>query len=135
MSLRKPWLTSPSNPMILPTAPDRWGEPCNSSCCRRWPRRSSRERSKRDRLCGSSTARLKGWPSAPSKQRRARGRAMRALACLVLGACILGARDNTVARAEAQDGWLLLFDGESLFGWSQDGKKWHAGDGVLSCDA
>jgi hypothetical protein len=60
---------------------------------------------------------------------------MRVLACLVLGACILGARDNTVSRAEAQDGWLLLFDGESLFGWSQDGKKWHAGDGVLSCDA
>ena len=60
---------------------------------------------------------------------------MRVLACLVLGACILGARDNTVSRAEAQDGWLLLFDGESLFGWSQDGKKWHVGDGVLSCDS
>lgn len=60
---------------------------------------------------------------------------MRVLACLVLSACILGAKDNTVTRAEAQDGWLLLFDGESLFGWSQDGKKWKAGDGVLTCEA
>jgi len=60
---------------------------------------------------------------------------MRVLACLVLSACILGAKDNTVTRAEAQDGWLLLFDGESLFGWSQDGKKWKAGDGVMTCEA
>jgi len=59
---------------------------------------------------------------------------MRLLACLILSACILGAKDNTVTPAEAQDGWLLLFDGESLFGWSQDGKRWKPGEGVLMCE-
>lgn len=41
--------------------------------------------------------------------------------------------DNTVSVPEANDGWILLFDGESLFGWTpQDGARWTASGGTLS---
>jgi hypothetical protein len=37
---------------------------------------------------------------------------------------------------EAADGWIQLFDGESLFGWSQEGAgKWKVEGGALTFDA
>ena len=56
------------------------------------------------------------------------------LCCLLLTA-VSAAKDNTVSRLEAQDGWLLLFDGDSLFGWTQQGGgHWRATSGVLVYD-
>jgi Domain of Unknown Function (DUF1080)/FHA domain len=45
----------------------------------------------------------------------------------------LAAADNSVSAPEAADGWLLLFDGESLFGWTpQAGGRWSTNAGVLT---
>jgi len=56
------------------------------------------------------------------------------LCCLfVIGAA--EEKDNTISTAEAQDGWLLLFDGDSLFGWTQQGAgHWRAANGSLVFD-
>lgn len=52
--------------------------------------------------------------------------------CLFLGAALC-AQHNALTPKEAADGWILLFDGESLFGWTQEGKaQWRAAGGVLS---
>ena len=41
----------------------------------------------------------------------------------------------TLADSELSDGWINLFDGQSLFGWSIVGKaNWRAEDGVLKVD-
>jgi hypothetical protein len=41
-----------------------------------------------------------------------------------------------IAPKEAAAGWIELFDGESLFGWTSEGTaKWSTGNGVLSSDA
>ncbi len=57
---------------------------------------------------------------------------MKRLLCLLLMAGILWAKDNSVSKPEADDGWILLFDGESLFGWTpQDGGRWQASNGTL----
>lgn len=42
---------------------------------------------------------------------------------------------NELAREDAAAGWIRLFDGESLFGWTQSGDAWHVADGALVCDA
>jgi hypothetical protein len=40
--------------------------------------------------------------------------------------------DNSLSEREAQDGWILLFDGGSLFGWSpQGGAQWRVAKGEL----
>jgi hypothetical protein len=40
---------------------------------------------------------------------------------------------NSLSRSEAKAGWILLFDGDSLFGWIQEGEaQWRALDGVLT---
>ena len=45
------------------------------------------------------------------------------------------AADNTVTSKEAQDGWILLFDGQTMFGWAQEGGgKWKLTNGLLSFD-
>ena len=45
------------------------------------------------------------------------------------------AREATLTRAEIQDGWILLFDGESMFGLTQEGPLiWKASDGSLVAD-
>ena len=62
---------------------------------------------------------------------------MRAFVCAILALLTflpVRAADNAVTRAEAQDGWILLFDGDSLFGWTQDKGKWKIVKGVLSLD-
>jgi len=43
------------------------------------------------------------------------------------------ARPNTLTAEELADGWILLFDGESLFGWKAANKAdWKVADGVIS---
>lgn len=45
---------------------------------------------------------------------------------------VLFAQPNTLTRQEVDDGWVLLFDGESLFGWTGVGpSKWDAKDGAI----
>src|SRR5882757_1308329 len=57
---------------------------------------------------------------------------MKKLLCLLLVATALFAKDNTVSKPEADDGWILLFDGESLFGWTlQGGGRWQSTNGLL----
>ncbi|HEY6370009.1 MAG TPA: family 16 glycoside hydrolase [Candidatus Sulfotelmatobacter sp.] len=54
--------------------------------------------------------------------------------CLFLLALSLAASaDNSVSQAEAGDGWLLLFDGESLFGWTPQGAgRWVVSGGAVA---
>ena len=43
------------------------------------------------------------------------------------------AADNQLTEQEQADGWLLLFDGETMFGWKPVGKvNWAINDGVIS---
>ncbi|MDP2998212.1 MAG: DUF1080 domain-containing protein [Bryobacterales bacterium] len=56
------------------------------------------------------------------------------LACLALVVCspLLA----QLPPKEAADGWIQLFDGESLFGWSQEGAgQWKVEGGALTFDA
>ena len=58
---------------------------------------------------------------------------MKRLACLLLIALSVAAADNTISKPEADDGWLLLFDGNSLFGWSEgNGAQWKVSNGALT---
>jgi hypothetical protein len=42
------------------------------------------------------------------------------------------AKPNTLTSKEAGDGWILLFDGETLFGWAPRGEtQWAVADGVI----
>lgn len=61
-------------------------------------------------------------------------------ALLIAGACLLRAplasaaetQPNSLTAGEAADGWLLLFDGETLYGWAPRGSaQWEAVDGVI----
>jgi|SRR5215472_1047511 len=58
---------------------------------------------------------------------------MKRLFCLLLVATSVAAADNSISKLEADDGWLLLFDGESLFGWTAMGAAhWQVAEGSLS---
>jgi hypothetical protein len=58
---------------------------------------------------------------------------MKRLLTLLLVATSLAAGDNSISKPEADDGWLLLFDGDSIFGWTtQSGQPWRAADGSLA---
>jgi hypothetical protein len=58
---------------------------------------------------------------------------MKRLLCLLLVALSAAAADNAIPKPEADDGWLLLFDGDSLFGWTATGgAHWNAASGVLA---
>lgn len=60
---------------------------------------------------------------------------MRILPVLLLFAGVLSAQPNTLTPQEAADGWIQLFDGHSLFGWTQEGgAKWRVADGLLIPD-
>jgi hypothetical protein len=51
---------------------------------------------------------------------------------LLLAAIPLAAQPNTLTPQEAEEGWLLLWDGSSFFGWEFHGDtNWGARDGVL----
>lgn len=46
------------------------------------------------------------------------------------------AQPNTLTPKEVADGWVLLFDGESTFGWTAEGgAQWRVADGTLIADA
>jgi hypothetical protein len=60
-----------------------------------------------------------------------------AFACLLTGAAVAPAADNTLTPAEKTAGWQLLFDGKSFNGWRTYNKKetavtgWEVVDGTL----
>jgi len=57
---------------------------------------------------------------------------MKRLLCLLLAAVTLAAAQNSNFKALADSGWILLFDGGSLFGWTAGpGAIWKGGDGSL----
>src|SRR5437899_12587314 len=63
-------------------------------------------------------------------------------ACLVLFAAAAPAladdkpKHNTLTPKEIADGWILLFDGETTFGWqSPNDSKWTIADGILTPQA
>lgn len=52
---------------------------------------------------------------------------------LTLSAVAARAAENTLTEKELSDGWILLFDGESTFGWQAEGKaNWKAADGKIT---
>src|SRR5271157_5863159 len=62
------------------------------------------------------------------------------LFALLLVSLPLGAADkpqaNTLTPKEIADGWLLLFDGETTFGWTAaDPAKWTIADGMIAPQA
>lgn len=58
---------------------------------------------------------------------------MKHLVCVLLLAASLSGGNNSLSAPESGDGWLLLFDGQSLFGWAQQsGTRWNTSAGVLS---
>jgi len=57
---------------------------------------------------------------------------MKRLLYLLLAAAALAAAQTANFKADADNGWLMLFDGETLFGWtSAPGAIWRGGDGSL----
>jgi hypothetical protein len=59
---------------------------------------------------------------------------MRLLVMFVLCAGAAAAQTSLTAK-EAAEGWLLLFDGETAFGWTQEGgAKWRVESGALTAD-
>lgn len=61
---------------------------------------------------------------------------MRTLSLALILAATLAAQPNVLSPKEAADGWLLLFDGETVFGWTPEGgTKWRVADGVIVGDA
>lgn len=61
---------------------------------------------------------------------------MKMLSTMLLSAALLAGQANTLTPAESAGGWVLLFDGESLFGWTPEGQaQWRADQGVLISDA
>ena len=62
---------------------------------------------------------------------------MRISALLLLAAAAASAQTNSLTPKEAAEGWILLFDGKTTFGWTAEGKaEWRVGPGgELLCDA
>ena len=55
---------------------------------------------------------------------------------LLLSVPLTGQEPNTLSDEEAAEGWLLLFDGETMFGWRPAGKaNWRVQDGTLAVDS
>jgi hypothetical protein len=55
---------------------------------------------------------------------------------MILSAAVCWGQTNALATKEAAEGWVLLFDGESLFGWSpQGGAKWRVENGAILADS
>jgi hypothetical protein len=56
-----------------------------------------------------------------------------AVANLCSSHCARSAETNTLSPEEIADGWILLFDGETLFGWTPGSDaNWKAHDGMIS---
>ncbi len=61
---------------------------------------------------------------------------MKVLAALLALVISAMAQTNRLTPKEAAEGWLLLFDGESMFGWTAEGlAKWRVADGALVADS
>lgn len=61
---------------------------------------------------------------------------MRWLILLIATAAGLVAQSNTLTQKEKQEGWLLMFDGESTWGWTvEGGAKWRVANGELIADS
>ena len=50
---------------------------------------------------------------------------------LVAASAGLSAVDNSLTKAEAEEGWVLLFDGSTLFGWSPEAGTWRVDGGAI----
>jgi hypothetical protein len=51
----------------------------------------------------------------------------------IAASCTLLAQVNALSPKEMADGWLLLFDGESTWGWTAEGgAKWKVADGAIA---
>jgi len=58
---------------------------------------------------------------------------MRCAVLCLLAAALLLAKEDTISKAEASEGWILLFDGNELFNWTPSvGNGWKAVDGLLA---
>ena len=56
-------------------------------------------------------------------------------ATLVLAGRVTAAEMNSLSKEEIADGWILLFDGSTTFGWeTYDGAKWKVVEGALVSD-
>ncbi len=61
---------------------------------------------------------------------------MRLCSLFLLVAVFAFGQANTLTPREISDGWILLFDGETLFGWTKEGgAQWRVADGALVADA
>ena len=61
---------------------------------------------------------------------------MKRFMLVLAAASTLLANENVVTSEEAAQGWIALFDGETLSGWEEDGSaKWRVADGVLIGDS
>jgi len=61
---------------------------------------------------------------------------MRTAMILLLAVFTSLAAPNALTPKESQDGWMLLFDGETLFGWTPEGgTKWRVAGGAIVADA
>jgi hypothetical protein len=55
--------------------------------------------------------------------------------CLSTGSSVPAAELNSLTPDELADGWILLFDGETLFGWRPASEtNWEARDGAISAN-
>ena len=56
-----------------------------------------------------------------------------ASAFVALATLVAAAEHNTLTREDLADGWILLFDGQTDFGWKPTGKaNWKVADGIIS---
>lgn len=61
---------------------------------------------------------------------------MKLLLALLAMALCAGAQTNSLTPKEIAEGWLLLFDGETTFGWTMEGAaKWRVANGTIVADA
>ena len=61
---------------------------------------------------------------------------MKSAVCLLASVLAAAAQPNSLTPQEAREGWILLFDGESLFGWTPEGKaQWRVENGAILADS